>query len=529
MYSPVKRRVSEIKSMPAPVKGLNDTDSLATMGPEFALAMLNWFPDNTSLVIRQGYAVWQTGLSGSPKTLMPFLPYSGATKLLAATDVGIYDVTNQGTPGNILKTLHDGRLSYVQFGTVSQSYLVFANQSIQDPACLYDGTTFTDFTQTATPTNPGQISGVDPLQLCYVHSHKRRLWFIQKDTMTAWYLPIDQLGGTAKPFYLGGIFPRGGKLNAIYTWSLDAGDGLDDVLIFQTDRGEIAGYQGNDPDVTANWQLSSVHFISPSLTDRGFADFGQDLIALTTFGAIPLSQVVGGAMSVSPAEASLSKNISKTLNTIVNNRGAAINWEIINCPSIQSLVIIIPASGNDVAVQYVMNSVTHAWTQYDMPIYTATMYNMALFFTDGKSTVYRFGDTFLDNVPLDGSGGKPVIASFMQAYSYFEQRGVNKHYNLIRPTWVSNYIPSYVLDISVDFAPKNIWSLPEPPPDYRPASLWGEAIWGVDLWTPGANAHFKWDGIEGLGYCAALIIRARGNRPIEYVGADWAYEKGASL
>lgn len=529
MYSPVKQRVSEIESVPAPVKGLNDIDSIAAMEPQFALDMVNYFPDNTSLKIREGYVVWQQDMLNVTKTLIAWLPYTGTPRLLAACDGGIYDVTNQNSVSASMKFINEGRLSHVHFGGISNQYLVCANDNTADSVIFYDGSTWKDFTLIATPSNPGEIKGIDPKLLSYVHSHKKRLWFIQKDTMTAWYLPLEQMGGDAKPFYLGGVFPRGGKLIAIYTWSLDAGDGMDDVLLFLTDRGEVAGYQGNDPAVATDWKLSAVHFIANTLTDRPFADFGSDLIMLTTYGAIPLSKVVGGALSISPQEASLSKNISKTLNKEVARRGSTIGWEIHNMPSIQSLVVVLPQTTNFPAVQFIMNSVTNAWTKYDLPILTTAMFNMFLFFSDNKGRILRFGGTYLDDVPLTGTGGKPVVASFMQAYHYFKNRGINKHYNFIRPIWISNYIPSYVLDISVDFSPKNIYNLPEPPPDYLPESLWGKAIWGQNLWTPSTQSQFKWDGVEGLGYCASLIVRARGNRPIEYVGADWVYEKGTSL
>ena len=46
---------------------------------------------------------------------------------------------------------------------------------------------------------------------------------------------------------LSGAATKGGKLLFCAVWSLDAGDGTDDKMVFMTDLGEILVFTGSDP------------------------------------------------------------------------------------------------------------------------------------------------------------------------------------------------------------------------------------------------------------------------------------------
>lgn len=50
-----------------------------------------------------------------------------------------------------------------------------------------------------------------PEDLNYVWVYKNRLFFVEKDSLNAWYLPVDSIGGAAEKFPLGGVFTRGGS------------------------------------------------------------------------------------------------------------------------------------------------------------------------------------------------------------------------------------------------------------------------------------------------------------------------------
>lgn len=89
-------------------------------------------------------------------------------------------------------------------------------------------------------------SGLTSANMAFVWVYKNRLWFAERDSMNAWYLPVDAIGGTASVFPLAGVFGQGGALLFGQTWSLDAGQdgGLSEQNIFVSTRGEVAVYQG---------------------------------------------------------------------------------------------------------------------------------------------------------------------------------------------------------------------------------------------------------------------------------------------
>src|SRR3546814_4932486 len=107
--------------------------------------------------------------------------------------------------------------------------------------------------------------------MSYVWVYKSRLWFAQKDSMTAWYMDnADSIGGTAEPFPLGGVFGLGGSLLFGSAWSIDSSSdsGLSEQNIFVSTEGEVAVYQGSDPGEAATWSKVGVYRIGKPLGAR---------------------------------------------------------------------------------------------------------------------------------------------------------------------------------------------------------------------------------------------------------------------
>ena len=136
------------------------------------------------------------------------------------------------------------------------------------------------------------ITGVTTSSLTQVWLHKARLFFVEKDSLSAWYLPAAQIGGAASELDLGAIFKKGGTLTFGASWSLDSGAGLDDVCVFVTSNGEIAVYEGDDPSSAADWRLAGVYEISRPLNKHAFFKAGGDLAILTEDGIIPVSEAL---------------------------------------------------------------------------------------------------------------------------------------------------------------------------------------------------------------------------------------------
>src|SRR5690606_34962161 len=57
--------------------------------------------------------------------------------------------------------------------------------------------------------------------LIYPFVYKQRLFFVQRESMNVWYLPVDQIGGELTLLPLAGVFEKGGQIVFGTTWSND--------------------------------------------------------------------------------------------------------------------------------------------------------------------------------------------------------------------------------------------------------------------------------------------------------------------
>jgi len=521
-----QQRVSTSFSVAPPLGGINDIDPIAAMDPSFCLDLVNWFPSTGDIVTRSGYAEYAINLEGQVGTLMPFRATDGSEELFAATTEGIFDVTDKTDAPTKVVECSVKDTSFCQFATVSSTYLVVVNG--QDSGWLYDGISWTQFSEDDPADSPGKISGIDPSKFMWVESFKRRLWFVEKDSLTAWYLPTDSIAGEAKPFYLGSIFSDGGFLKYIAPWSLDAGEDLEDRLMFASSTGELAIYEGTDPDNVDTWKLSSVFKTASPIGGKPYIDVGGDVLMLNKEGILPLSRVVSGEANAALFEATLTKRINRTLNQLINSIGYVDDWEIHNIFFLQAVGIVVPSRGDIPARQYVMNTLTGAWTKFDLPADCFSEFKGAAFFGSGDK-VYIFGKDDLDNVAFDGSGGRPIQAGFFSAFNYMGNPGTIKHFKFVRPIFQTVNEPSYSLRLNIDFDLDTLPGAPPNPGTLSTGALWDLAIWDDALWSASNLVSRPWSGVSGLGYAAALLLRVAATAQTRLSALTLTFEEGAGL
>lgn len=120
-------QTSQIKTVPAPIGGINARDALAEMPATDAVSMSNWFPTPTYVAVRNGSQNWATGLPGQVETIMP---YNGTTayKKFAAAVSAFYDVTAEGAVGSPVVTgLSNARWQDCNFNALGGSVLLAVN------------------------------------------------------------------------------------------------------------------------------------------------------------------------------------------------------------------------------------------------------------------------------------------------------------------------------------------------------------------------------------------------------------------
>lgn len=208
---------------------------------------------------------------------------------------------------------------------------------------------------------PG-ITGVETNKLLAAWAHNRRLWFVERNSLNAWYLPIDSIGGAAVKFPLSGVFQKGGTLLFGQTFSSDSGTGMDDRLVFVTTEGEAAVYAVS-PDLTAI-NLEGVYFIGRPLSKRGWYRVGGDLITLTELGAVSLATAISNPPE-GLAQVSSTAPIMPFWQEYVAAAPGSHRWSCVINPRDQSLIISIPQSGDTLEYRcLVANVITGAWTIY---------------------------------------------------------------------------------------------------------------------------------------------------------------------
>lgn len=187
----------------------------------------------------------------------------------------------------VLSGLSSSRFIWTNFATSGGNFLVICNGA--DAVRNYDGTSWSE----------PAITGVSSSTLSYVFPFKSRLFFIERNTTDAWYLPVDSIAGAANTLTVGAELRLGGTLVAGATLTHDGGSGPDDYCVFVSSEGEVVIYSGTDPDNALTWGLAGVFRIGRPIGDRCLVKTGGDLAVLTQDGIVSL----GSALALDRAAA----------------------------------------------------------------------------------------------------------------------------------------------------------------------------------------------------------------------------------
>lgn len=512
----VQGNAARVASVPAPVGGWNARDSIANMEPLDAVQLINFFPTVSNCVLRGGSTNWATGMTGQVQTIMVYNGGS-SSKMFAAVgtpDLKFYDASTAGVATATTVTgLTNAIWEYINITTTGGTYL-YAVNGVDKPQ-LYDGTTWTAIDAASTPA----ITGVTTTTLSNVTLFKNRLWFIQKDTLKAWYLPTSAVGGAAQVLDLSAIAKFGGHLVDLDTWTIDAGYGVDDNLVFVTSNGEVIVYRGTDPASDATWALTGVWKLGSPIGNRAMLKWGGDLLILTYDGLMPMAQSLQSSR-LDPRVA-LSNKIQGAITQATTNYGgthAAVGWQVYYNARRNAVWINVPiAEGQQ--EQYVMNTITTSWSQFQgWPANCWETYNDNPYYGGNGVVVRAWDDTYVDNT-------SNIATNVFQAFNYFDSRGVKKYFTRARPSIFTNGLPAIFVGINVDF---NVDDTTAPISASASAvGLWDAGTWDSALWGSGLQITNNWQGVTGLGYCGSIQLKsASSGLQIEWASTDVVYQTG---
>lgn len=515
MNSVIPRPVAVTQSIPAPTGGWNARDSLGDMDPLDAPILDNWFPGTADCMMRLGSTQFVTGVGGQVESLMPYSSGT-ATKLFAARANGnIYETSTQGTAGTALVTgLTNGRFQFVNITTSAGSYLAAVNGA--NKANYYDGTTWHKDGDGA----PYDVTGLDTSTASNINVHKGRIWYTKNQSLTAYYLATGALGGTATAFDLSSVAQLGGFLQAMATWTIDAGYGVDDLAVWITSKGEVIVYRGTDPSSSASWALVGIWQIGSPIGRRCFTKFAGDLLIICQDGLLPLS----GALQSSRTNprVALSNKIQYAMSNAISVYGANFGWEIDYFAKQNMIVVNVPVSEGSNQVQYVMNTITKSWCRFTgWQANTFAIFGDNLYFGGASGVVWRAWNTNADNsIAINADG--------LQAFNYYKMPGRQKRCSMVRPILNTNGVPSVSVGVATDYNTIDVTT---------PASVaaisygvWDTSTWNNSLWGQDLQIQKNWQGANALGYSLAPRVKTQANGiEVHWISTDLVMEKGGVL
>lgn len=431
---------------------------------------------------------------------MHLAPYDTSdSKLFAATASAIYDVTSPANP-NVAPTaavsgLSGGDWDSLQFTTPGDSFLMMVNGA--DDMRQYDGTSWLAVNASSTPRS---ITGVDTSSITQLWNFKNRVFMVQGGTMSAWYLPVDAVGGAATEFPLGGVFTLGGTLLFGATWSLDSGQGLDDVCLFFSSKGEVAVYEGTDPSSASTFALSGVYRIGRPLDKAGWFKAGGDIAVMTDDGIVPVSAAVRQDRSGLKMGAITAPIEDEWSRIIAQRDGLNIRFSVALWHSQTMLIIGLPTDSSMTDQCLVANSRTGAWAEYiGWPARCFAVYDDRLFFGTASGQVVEAEVTGADQ-------GVPYTGVFLPAFEQFNSPSEKEavHARLVAK---SDYDYTFSLFANADYSVDIPAALPSD--SFTGLSVWGAGVWGTFAWS--GSGGFKqirteWQSVGAVGHALSAGV-----------------------
>lgn len=505
------------ESVPAPIGGLNAVDSIAAMPPTDAIILDNWFPQPTSVILRNGSSSWSTGLPGWVETIMAYNNKAGTEKIFGISGTAVYDCSTSGAVGAAVVTaLTNARWESINVPTPGGAYLYAANGI--DKPLNYDGATWVKVDAASTPA----ITGVTTTGLFCPQLWGSRVWFVEKDTTKAWYLPVQAVGGAATSFDLAAQFSLGGYLTAIMTFSLSSVTNFDDYIGFLSSEGQLVVYRGTDPASATTFARVGSYNAGKPIGRRCWFKYGADAIIISSDGLLSVSRLI--SVGIQQTEDAVSYKIQALVALDVGAYSANYGWQGVVHPMGSKIIVNVPETTNSRYHQYVQSTLSPTWCTFGL---LNSPWNAACFcvsgdrlFWGGNTKVY-LGDTGRND------DGAQIFGSGMPAFSYLKTNR-QKRATMVRPVLLTDGPVTPALGLNVDFSN----NLPTGTTTFSTTAgaIWDTAKWDVGMWSSNPTVQKNWQTVYGVGFTFALYMQiATTVSSVQWLSTDFLIEDGGVL
>lgn len=507
-----------IAVVPAPVAGVDARAPTGNMPPENCLYTYNMMPAEYGMVLRDGYRRWtQIPDEGGQLGVYSMLPFQGVLegheddRLFAVTNEGIWDATTYNTPVKKLgftdQTEGAGHGVYAHYiDQAGAEFLLFAD--LKNGLFEYEAST--DSWGPAT-----NITGPTIDEITFAVVHKQRLWVVERDKSSAWYLPVASKDGAAEEFYFGSKFPHGGRLIGLFNWTVDGGLGVDDFLVAISHSGDVVVYQGEDPSSATTWSVRGTYFVGELPEGRRVAsEYSGDLYILSTFGLISMKDLIRGVDQQNPSETSLAFRVARPLrDSMRDGRLQEFGWEPTFLPSVGNLVVMTPFGDGRDPIQYVMNLSTEGWGFWrDVPALSIAEWERDVYLGDFDGNVWIMDSDYDGGTNESGSNGSPIEFSLVSSTSDLGSPALYKQVQMTRPDFYANRLPDYSIDILYDYDYAEI--------PHSNASLGG---------STDPTGYNKLSGTHGVGRKVTVAMRGRNAGETRLLSWDIMWKVGGPI
>ena len=531
---PVPQQVAQhhqTVTLPAPTRGIIESENEAYMQPGAALVCDNWVPTMRGVKLRGGYQPWCT--LPEPVPIISGFEYvsGGMQRMYVGTASSLFDVTSI-VPALVKSGQSSGNYAAAQFANQGGDWLIVTNEA-GDAPLRFNGSTW-DVLDPTLPTPPENlITGPPdtPIEngkgLTYVWKYRNRLFFIEGGTMNAWYLGINSVGGALKMIPLSGAARMGGRLISGGVMSIDAGDGMDDKCIFLSDQGECIVFTGTNPDDPNNWRQEGRYFVGPPLGINAHFQVGGDLMIMTIEGIVPLSaatQKTGGQLET----AMITRNIkSLWRDEVIDKREHP--WTARRWDEYGGIFVTTPGGKPGQRRCLVANNATGAWCRF-------TNYDATCFMRLYENFYFGTQDGVVMQAEKSGNdNGFPYHATLVGGWEMFQQPSATVVWHQARAVFISNeaFVPH--LSATTDFE----IIIQTPPPvvadvfvseDAWDQGKWDDALWDQEVPNkPLPRRNTMWVSIGATGFSHAPVVQvtvAQQARPnVELVAVAATFER----
>jgi hypothetical protein len=350
-----------------------------------------------------------------------------------------------------------------------------------------------------------------------VVAHMNRLFFADQSNLAVYYLPLQSKAGELKLLPLNAYFKRGGYIKAMFTWSLDGGTGLENLLCIFSSNGECAVFGGSNPDT--DFKLQGIFRFDAPMSKHAIVNYGGELFVLISTGLVPMSTLL---KAQTEQLGQVDKSVLSFFMEHSSTFGDAPGWQAILNPQSGRVFCNIPHGGGAYH-QMIRHMPNPVWSEFEgIPARTWAWMYPYMWFADDTGFIYQGHTSFLND------SGKAIECDIQMSWSVFKSPGV-KHFKMVKTYFTSDGEVQSAIDIKCDYDLSDPQNIPDVTFQQEGAE-WDTGTWDEDYWAAGPIPTSQWTGVGRLGRVGAIRLKASiKDCEFSITGFDLIYETGAAL